>query len=95
MKNKKKNFPNTKACQTPSYQSKEVERIASWINAKNTKTMYIILKLQKTKDTEKVLKKKKERKKHIIYGGMKVRIIFNFSLEIMQKNKNKNKPRQL
>lgn len=95
MKNKKKNFPNTKACQTPSYQSKEVERIASWINAKNTKTMYIIFKLQKTKDTEKVLKKKKERKKHIIYGGMKVRIIFNFSLEIMQKNKNKNKPRQL
>lgn len=70
-------------------QAQGAQRIPSRLNAKKTKKQknptprHFIFKLQKLKDKEKNPQKRQRGKKNT-YGGTKIRITFNVSLETMQ-----------
>lgn len=67
-------------------QTQETQRTPSRINTKKPVPGYIVLKQQKIKDKEEILKeaRTKKKKKIFIYKGAKIRIISSFSSETKQ-----------
>jgi len=66
-------------------QIQETQNIPDRINAQQTTLKHIMLKLQKIKDKEKILKEArgKEKKKELYLQRSKIRISSNFSTETM------------
>ena len=64
-------------------QNQEAQRVPGRINPRRNTTRYIIIKLTKTKDRDKILKATKE-KQQITYKGTSNRLSADFSIEILQ-----------
>ena len=77
----KENFPNL--AQEINIQVQETQRIPNkWEPKRNTPT-YIIIKLPKIKDKERILKAARE-KKRVTYKGVPIRLSADFSKETLQ-----------
>ena len=78
------NFPN-KGKEIVN-QVQEVQRVPGRINPRRNTERYIVIKLMKIKDKDKILKATRE-KRQIIYKGTSMRLSADFSTETLQARK--------
>ena len=67
----------------PLSQIQEAQRVPYKINPRRNTPRHILIKLTKIKDKEKILKAARE-KKQITYKGIPIRLLADFSAEILQ-----------
>ena len=77
----KENFPNL--VKALDMQVQEAQRVPNKRDAKRSTLRYIIIKMQKVKDKERILKAARE-KQLVTYGGVPIRLSSDFSKETLQ-----------
>ena len=60
-----------------------MQRVSGWINPRRNTLGYIVMKMTKIKDQDKILKATRE-KQQIIYKGTPIRLSADFSIETLQ-----------
>ena len=75
------NFPNL--VKQIDIQVQELQRLPKKLDPKRTSPRHIIIKMPKVKNTERILKEVRE-KKRVIYKGLPIRLSADFSKETLQ-----------
>ena len=77
----KENFPNL--VKEIDMQVQEAQRVPNKMDAKRPTPRHIVIKMPKVKDKEKILKEPRE-KQLVIYRGIPIRLLADFSKETLQ-----------
>ena len=77
----KENFPNVVT--ETDMQVQEAQRVSNKMDAKTLTSRHFIIKMPKVKDKERILKAARE-KKLVIYRGVPIRLLADFSKETWQ-----------
>ena len=77
----KENFPNL--VKEIDIQAQEAQRVTNKVDAKRITPRYIMIKMPKVKDKERILKETRE-KQRVTYQGVLIRLSADFSKEALQ-----------